>query len=101
MSDYHDPLDPERLKRERAKARALRASQWWKRRISTGVCYYCRRQVGARQLTMDHVVPLGRGGASTRGNVVPACKACNTRKQRLLPVEWREYLASLDRVADD
>jgi 5-methylcytosine-specific restriction endonuclease McrA len=45
---------------------------------------------------MDHIVPLGRGGRSVRANVVAACKACNTRKQSLVPVEWEEYLRSLD-----
>ncbi len=96
MSEFYAPVDPELLKRERARARELRESQWWKRKLSAGVCYYCRRQVGSRALTMDHLVPLGRGGRSIRGNVVPACKDCNTRKQSLLPVEWSEYL---DRLA--
>jgi 5-methylcytosine-specific restriction endonuclease McrA len=97
MSEFYEPVDPVMLKRERAGARALRASQWWKRRIATGVCYYCRRVVGHRALTMDHIVPLGRGGRSTRGNVVPACKDCNTRKKSLVPVEWQAYL---DRLHD-
>jgi 5-methylcytosine-specific restriction enzyme A len=101
MSDYGAPVDPELLKRERAKARELRASGWWKRRISTGVCYYCRREVGAKTLTMDHIVPLGRGGRSVRGNVVPACKPCNDRKKALLPVEWREYLDTLGHRDDE
>ncbi len=83
------------LTREREKARALRESQWWKRKLAAGICYYCSRQVGARKLTMDHVVPLIRGGRSTRSNVVPACKDCNTKKQLLLPVEWEEYLRRL------
>lgn len=83
------------LKREREKARALRRSQWWKRKLAAGVCHYCGRKVGARQLTMDHVVPLIRGGRSTRGNIVPACKTCNTKKQLLLPVEWEDYLERL------
>jgi 5-methylcytosine-specific restriction endonuclease McrA len=96
MTDYYAPIDPDALKRERARARALRASQWWKRRVADGVCVYCRRRVGARALTMDHIVPLGRGGRSVRANVVAACKACNTRKQSLVPVEWEEYLRSLD-----
>ena len=82
MSQFYVPADPDILRRERAKARELRASQWWKRRIADGVCYYCRRRVGHRALTMDHQVPLGRGGRSTRGNVVPACKECNTNKKR-------------------
>jgi 5-methylcytosine-specific restriction protein A len=101
MSDFYAPVDPELLKRERARARELRLSQWWKRRRATGICYYCRRQVGPRSLTMDHIVPLGRGGRSVRGNVVPACKDCNTRKQALLPVDWTQYLASLDRPLEE
>jgi len=93
--EFYAPVDPDELKRERAKSRELRQSQWWKRRIADGRCHYCRTQVGHHALTMDHVVPLGRGGRSVRGNVVPACKDCNTRKQSLVPVEWAEYLARL------
>lgn len=95
MAEYWASVDPDELKRQRAKARELRDSQWWKRRLSTGVCYYCRRQVGVKALTMDHIVPLGRGGASSRGNVAPACKDCNNRKKGMLPIEWREYLDRL------
>jgi 5-methylcytosine-specific restriction endonuclease McrA len=39
---------------------------------------------------MDHVIPLARGGRSTKGNLVPCCKACNTRKKAELPQELRE-----------
>ena len=101
MSELYDPIDPDELKRQRGKARLLRDSPWWKRRISTGICYYCRRQVGHKALTMDHLVPLGRGGTSSRGNVVPACKDCNNRKKGMLPVEWREYVDSLATREDD
>ena len=100
MSEFWGPIDPDALKRERAKARELRESQWWKRRLAEGVCYYCRRQVGCANLTMDHIVPMGRGGKSIRGNVVPACKDCNNRKKSLLPIEWQEYLKTLD-VSED
>jgi len=102
MSEFfHAPVDPDELRRERARARELRASGWWKRRIAAGVCYYCRRKVGARALTMDHLVPLGRGGRSVRGNVVPSCKDCNSRKKAMLPLEWSDYMRSLERPADD
>lgn len=100
MSEFWAPIDPDLLKRERARARELRQSQWWKRRVATGICYYCRRHIGPRALTMDHLVPLGRGGRSIRGNVVPACKACNTRKQSRLPIEWAEYLRRLDTAGE-
>ena len=101
MSDFYAPIDPEALKRERARARELLESPWWKRRVAEGLCYYCRRKVGRAHLTMDHIVPMGRGGTSIRGNVVPACKECNTRKQSLLPIEWQEYLRSLDAPSED
>jgi len=39
---------------------------------------------------MDHVVPVARGGRSARGNVVPACKACNTNKKHRLT--WEQEL---------
>ena len=79
MSEFWVPIDPGALRRERAKARELRASPWWKRRIADGVCYYCRGRVGSRNLTMDHVVPMGRGGRSTRGNLVPGADSSGAR----------------------
>jgi len=85
-------LDDADLKRERAKARELRDSQWWKRRLAKGVCHYCGGKVAPRELTMDHVVPLSRGGKTTKGNVVACCKGCNTAKKQLLPMEWEDYL---------
>ena len=85
------------IRREKARARELRQSGWWKRRIADGRCHYCGRVVGARRLTLDHVVPLIRGGTSVRANVVPACKDCNSAKQSLLPWEWNVYLDRLAR----
>ena len=87
-------VSPEEVRREKEKAKALRKSQWWQRQIAKGECHYCRKKVPPKELTLDHIVPLIRGGKSTRGNVVPACKPCNNRKKYLLPVEWEEYLGS-------
>ena len=87
-------LEPADLKRERQKARELRQSQWWKRRVAKGICYYCGRPTPPKDLTMDHIVPIARGGKSTKSNVVPCCKECNTAKEQLLPMEWDAYLLS-------
>ena len=83
------------ISREKEKVRRLRQSSWWMRKIQKGECYYCRRKVGKANLTMDHVLPLSRGGKSKKGNIVPACKECNNKKKYLLPIEWEEYLKSL------
>jgi len=88
QKDLGGVVDEETIRRERAKARELRRSQWWKRRTAAGVSHNCGAQVGAHALTMDHLVPLSRGGRSTKGNLVPACKDCNTSKKHQLAFEW-------------
>jgi len=96
-SPWFEPRATEaEVRREKEKARALRKSQWWQARLNRGACHYCGRRVGRESLTMDHVVPLVRGGRSTKGNLVPACKDCNNRKKYMLPVEWEEYLERLE-----
>jgi 5-methylcytosine-specific restriction protein A len=95
MNPFDFLPDEEAQRRERHKARELRQTQWWKRRCAKGICHYCGRKTAARELTMDHIVPVARGGKSTKGNVVPACKTCNTAKKRLLPMEWEGYLERL------
>ncbi|HEX9445082.1 MAG TPA: HNH endonuclease [Candidatus Binatia bacterium] len=82
-------VSDEEIRRERHKARELRASQWWKRRRSTGVCHYCGNTFPPRELTMDHIVPIVRGGRSAKGNVVPACKECNNRKKHGLATDMK------------
>jgi len=49
---------------------------------------------------MDHVVPLSRGGLTSKGNVVPCCRTCNEQKKYLLPIEWTAYLERLQAAAD-
>jgi 5-methylcytosine-specific restriction endonuclease McrA len=90
LNDWDDAA----IRAERQKARQLRQSQWWKRRIAKGVCHYCKRATSPAALTMDHLVPLARGGRSTKGNLVPCCKECNNKKRQLLPMEWAEYISS-------
>jgi 5-methylcytosine-specific restriction enzyme A len=92
------PVTAAEIRREKGRARELRGSAWWKRRLARERCGYCGRYTPSRDLTMDHRVPLVRGGRSIRSNLVPACRACNAAKKYLLPVEWAAYLA---RLADD
>lgn len=50
-------------------------------------CQYCGKIFSQRDLNLDHVVPLSRGGASSWDNVVCACLACNGRKGSRTPYE--------------
>ena len=55
-------------------------------------CQYCGGRAGARELTLDHVVPRSRGGKHCWTNVVAACTRCNDRKGRLTPREANMHL---------
>lgn len=48
-------------------------------------CQYCGKRFPTSELTLDHVVPRARGGASTWDNLVCCCVACNIRKGGRLP----------------
>jgi len=66
------PRDTHRRKITR---RAVFARDEW-------TCQYC----GSRSnLTVDHVVPRSKGGASSWENIVASCAPCNRRKGDLLP----------------
>jgi 5-methylcytosine-specific restriction protein A len=80
-------VSEQEIRRERQKARELRASPWWKRKRAKGICHHCGEKFSPGDLTMDHLVPIIRGGKSTRGNLVPSCKTCNSERKQRLPFE--------------
>ncbi|MBN20585.1 MAG: HNH endonuclease [Bdellovibrionaceae bacterium] len=82
-----EDTDPARIKKEREKAKKLKKTQWWQNQLNQGVCHYCEKSFSAQQLTMDHVVPLARGGTSSKGNIVPCCRECNQKKKLGIPAE--------------
>lgn len=84
------------IKKERQRARRLRKTSWWRKKISKRRCYYCGRHFPENQLTMDHLIPIVRGGKSVKSNLVPACKECNSKKKYMLPIEWQQYLNSFN-----
>lgn len=92
---YRRTIDERRLQSRRAShLRRLRVSgadtrkildkEW--RRLYRSPCFYC----GAVDAgTVDHVIPISRGGRQSIGNLVPACGSCNSSKHDKLLVEWR------------
>ena len=90
--DGFSAADESHIKKEKSKARELRQTQWWKNRKGEGLCYYCKDRFHPTELTMDHQVPIVRGGKTSKSNCVVCCKECNNQKKYLLPLEWEQYL---------
>lgn len=95
MDPFIIEVTEQEIRRERDKSRELRRSRWWQNRLAQGLCHWCGGKFPAEELTMDHILPLARGGKTSRSNVVPACKVCNSKKKYLLPIEWEDYLHNL------
>lgn len=88
------------------------------------ICQYCYTKFSEKKLTIDHVIPLSKGGRHEWTNVVTACSSCNNKKGdksleksgmrllaqpekpgwlpnrdfdlegNVLPMAWRPYLSS-------
>ena len=79
--------DEDFIRRERAKARELRKTPYYQNLLNRGICHYCGKKFPREELTLDHIVPVARGGRSTRGNLVVCCRRCNQNKGMLTPAE--------------
>jgi hypothetical protein len=51
-----------------------------------GKCVYCG---STKDLTLDHVIPVSRGGAGNHENLATCCKSCNSSKGARTPEEWK------------
>jgi 5-methylcytosine-specific restriction enzyme A len=80
MNYYFAPVSQQEQKKEKAKARELRQSQWWRQELGKGICYHCQQKFVPADLTMDHLIPIARGGKSNKKNCVTSCKECNSAK---------------------
>lgn len=43
-------------------------------------CQYCGVELTLNTFTMDHVLPISKGGKTTFDNIVVACQTCNANK---------------------
>lgn len=54
-------------------------------------CQYCGKKVSLTTGTLDHVMPLSRGGPNTITNIVCACKECNNNKADMTAPEFEKW----------
>ena len=55
-------------------------------RLLSQPCFACR---ATNSVTIDHLIPLARGGRHSIGNLTPLCQSCNSSKGSMLWIEWR------------
>ena len=84
-----------RAQKQKTAVARIRRKTIWERDDYT--CYlWCGRRLTPGEITLDHVIPLSRGGTHTPDNLRVACGPCNSRKgTRLLSELGLEGAGSL------
>ena len=77
-------------KRESMKKKAistLTVEQWKKcKEYFNYSCAYCG--IEGVKLTQDHFIPVSDGGEYARGNIIPSCGTCNSKKRAQSFFKW-------------
>jgi 5-methylcytosine-specific restriction endonuclease McrA len=92
---YHKN-NPEKSFNKTARRRAkigdqgITKEEWLSVMNSTGwKCFYCDCSLIEKKVrTVDHIIPLSRGGKHCVDNLVPCCRKCNSSKHNKLFTEW-------------
>ena len=63
----------------------------WQQLYSADTCYYCGKQIEGRNKTVDHKIPISRGGTNARENLVMCCQSCNSHKNNRTESEYYEW----------
>ena len=55
---------------------------------TNGHCALCGKHISLENMTIDHIVPVSKGGTNEMSNLQPTCLVCNRIKQDILPQEF-------------
>lgn len=67
----------------------------------TQYCFYCGKKMKERNKTIDHIVPIIKGGSNCYSNLVVCCKKCNSFKGKYTISELINQLYKRHRFADE
>lgn len=77
----------------RAKARLLRKDPH---------CYWCRAPLTRETATLEHIIPLARGGSNGSDNLTIACRGCNADRGHDMPEVFApEYVGKTGKALID
>lgn len=67
-----------------------------KKKLGRRYCVYCKKKLNDETVTVDHFVPLSRGGTNSEDNIVPSCFDCNHTKADIVFDSIKEVRKYLD-----
>lgn len=84
-----------RQRKKNAYGNGITKQEWLEIMNSTNwTCFYCGEYIGGKNnknRTLDHIIPICKGGPHIKENLIPACKSCNSSKHNKMPFEWEVF----------
>lgn len=65
--------------------------------LDGNICYYCGCEIKDKK-TLDHKIPVTKGGTNENENLVLSCLHCNTQKGNKTEEEYRKWLNDKDNL---
>ena len=56
-------------------------------------CKSCGKTQQETELTVDHIIPLARGGSNDISNLQTLCRSCNQEKKNNLDARFRRHFS--------
>lgn len=67
--------------------------QIWERQNEK--CAYCGQRKQLKRMTVDHIIPLSKGGTDELDNLQCTCKMCNQLKNDMTPHEFTMFIGKI------
>jgi hypothetical protein len=62
------------------------------RKTLPNICSYCGEEIELNKVTVDHMLPVSRGGKTTEDNLCISCNSCNQEKSNMTVSEYKMFL---------
>ena len=98
-TDAPEPVEPmEQIPQKTVKIKRKHFSEAERKELynrADGYCQLCGRKITISNFTVDHIVPLGRGGNNDMSNVQAVCKVCNQFKANIFPEQFIDRITEI------
>jgi 5-methylcytosine-specific restriction endonuclease McrA len=90
----NNPREYKRLKENQRRAKGVtyvRKEDW--EEVLNKYCHKCVMCGEKEKLTIDHILPISKGGKHKKENLMPLCKSCNCKKKDRLLVKSYDWFS--------